>query len=154
MENAQVYLVRSDKDTHFSGAIIQDAGEAESIVGLPMSKCVIEQIDIIAKENLAFEVELYSADTHDDATNMDNDKFIGSMRFLAADGKTDGTYYKYSSANSVGTWRGIAYFDEDGEGSQALHAILRNRSAASKSAGAAGEVVVIFHVRPDVQSGM
>jgi hypothetical protein len=154
MENAQVYIVRSDKDTHFTGAIVTDAGEAESITGLPAYKCVIEALNIISKENLAWEVELYTKNTHDDAADMDNDSYIGSVRFTAGDGKTDGTYYKYSTANSVVNFRGVPYVDEDGEGSQELHAILRNRSAASKSAGAAGEAVISVQVRPDINSGM
>lgn len=154
MSDLQTYIVRSDKDTHFTGALATDAGEAEDITGLPAAKCTIEGVSIISKENLAWEVEFYSKDTHDDATDMDNDTFLGSARFLQTDGKTDGTYYKYSTANAVQSWRGLAYFDQDGEGSQEVHMILRNRDASSKSAGAAGEAVVILSVRPDFVSGM
>jgi len=141
--------IRSDKDTHFSGALAQNAIELENLsfpadwgtVGI--QECVIEGITIQADQNLEWDVFIWATDGHSD-TDLDLDKFIDFTNFATTDGKQiagAGQYY-YSSPSNLS----IPYRDDDK--TSELHVGLVNKSATAKNAGATGEVVVEFHVRP------
>lgn len=136
----------------------------------------IRAIAIIAKENLAFELQLFSRAVNSGATIPDDD-FVAVWQFAPlvvgppaspgypsapVDGAANGFFRQYVDGNM------IPYFDLDqlnqsnsfadvplGSGSQGgnarannakLHVRLVNRSAASKTAGAPGALQVIFYV--------
>jgi hypothetical protein len=146
---AFTYQVRSDKDTHFTGAIIQNAAEEENIV-LPQclrgmngnARAIVRSVAIVSDENLDWEVWLFRTDGFQDA-DLDLDTFTGFMAFAVADARQiagAGPFYYYRGELN------LPYQDADNTGE--LHIALVNRSAAAKSAGAAGEAVVILEMEP------
>lgn len=139
----QIHLIRSDKDVHFTGAIAQNAGEAESILftgDIAPQRYRIRSLNIISEENLAWEVVFFARSTFNGApqiADIDLYTFLGYFSFGAGDAiriAATGPYLYYIDGLD------IAYEDQDE--SQTLHLMLVNRSAAAKTAGAAGEVVV------------
>ena len=140
-----VYHVRSDKDTDFTTEIVQNAGDPENLV-LPgalsgvggNARIRIKNLAILSIENLAWEVWLFANDLFQES-NLDADRFLGFWTFAAADAKriaATGTYYYYVEDLD------IPYVDLDN--TSELHVMLVNRSAAAKTAGAAGYVVLDF----------
>lgn len=144
-------IVKSDKDTHFSGSLATDAGEAESITGeMKTSSGMIESVSLQSDQNLAWDLYFFATDGHTD-TDLDLDQNIGVVSFVAADGDQiagSGQYY-YSTSSSSQTFRPFPYVDEDN--TNEMHTVLVNRDSTSKNAGATGEVVIKVGFRPDVK---
>lgn len=138
------YNVRSDKDSHFTGAIAQNAGEDESLT-LPAclagingnARGLVRSLTLVADQNLDWEVQFWRSGTHG-AADIDTDKWIGGVVFTASsDAKQlagSGSYLYYKGNLD------IPYIDLDNSGK--LHVTLTNRSAGAKGAGAVGEVIV------------
>ena len=143
--------VRSDKDTHFTGALAQNAVKTENIsfpadwVTMGLRKAKIVDIKIISDQQLAWDVKFYSKDTHAVTTDLDADSFIRTFKFDASAGVqeagADQYYYDIDPSEFP-----FVYIDEDG--TSEFHVTLVNRSATPKTAGAAGEVVVIIQAIP------
>ena len=133
------YTMRSDKDTHFTGSIAQNAVEEESLTGLISNKVRITGIIILSDQELAYRVILYSTDAFADA-DLDVDSLINEFEFdLPGYGRRIAGTGKYSM---VVTDLDMDYIDEDG--TKELHVALQNLSSTSKNAGATGEVVLRF----------
>ena len=152
-------VIRSDKDTHFTGALAQNAGEDEdlahpSYAGFPTaghakkpdaiasSRIFIRELRVWSDQNLSWEVQFYSKDTFDD-TDADVDTFLGSFTFAVADGLqvAGAGLYRYNQTKLE-----LFYYDADKTGE--IHMKLVNRSTTSKNAGATGEVVVEIAAEP------
>ncbi len=143
-----VEFIRSDKDSHFTGAIAENAKEDESI-NMPsnwrasnITSMIIRGIAIQSDQNLEWDVAIWSSATTDD-TDLDLNKFIDYINFQATIGKQiggTGQYY-YALSNLF-----IPYSDEDNTGK--IHCSIINRSVTAKNAGATGEIVVIFSALP------
>ena len=141
---AHIHKIRSDKDTHFAGAIAQNASEEENLA-LPKGitgfgdhcKARLKTITLQSDENLNWEIMLFSSDTFAN-TDLDLDTFIGYWNFGTGAVRIAGAgqFYYYIAGLDV------PYQDDDASGE--LHVALVNRSAATKTAGAAGEVVIEF----------
>lgn len=149
-------LIKSDKDTHFSGALAQNAAESESLTGFSDVSGVIEQVSLISDQNLDWELMFFATSGFDDA-DYDADFFLGAVRFVAADGKQIagvGGYY-YCTANMALPFEPITYIDKTsvdaGNNSGSIYCVLVNRSATGKNAGATGEVAVNIVIRPDTE---
>lgn len=148
---AFVYQVRSDKDVHFVGAIAQNASE-EANISLPSAldgikgnaRSRIRSIIIESDENLAWELWFFGKDLFQES-DLDLDYFLGSVTFATGDGLRIGGAGQYCYYRED---LDLAYEDFDNSGE--LHVALVNRSAASKTAGASGEVVVTFYLEPQV----
>jgi hypothetical protein len=143
------YIV-SDKDSHFTGGLAQNAGEAESINfpadwrTIGVNQCVIESITIQSDQNLEWDIYLWSG-AEADNTDLDTDTFIDYFNYATTTGKQiagANQYYYASPSNNLN----IAYKDDDNSGK--LHVTLVNRSATAKNAGGTGEVKLQFIVRP------
>ena len=139
------YTVRTDKDVEFTGAIAQNASEEENVV-LPVTlkgingnaRIRLKGMHIISDENLDWEVWLFGNDLFQES-NIDNDRFLGRWSFVAADGlRIAGTGAYYYAIDGLD----VEYVDLDNSGE--IHVALVNRSAAGKTAGAAGEIVIEF----------
>jgi len=138
--NPSLRYVRTDKDTHFTGAINQNATEEENITGLASSKIIINSIAILSDQLLNYRVILFSQDTFDNA-DLDVDSFWGEIGLdLPSYGFQIAGAGKYYMAV---TGLNIPYEDKDG--SEELHIALQNLSATAKNAGATGEVVLEVH---------
>ena len=143
--NPLVYI-RSDKDVHFTGSIAQDAKGDESIsfpneIGRT-NEVVIEGIAIQADQQLEWDIFLWTGAEYDN-TDLDLDKFLGYINFPTADQKQIGAANQFYTAKT-----GLTIPYKDGDGTHKLHCSLVNRSATAKNAGATGEVVITFMVRP------
>lgn len=140
-----VITLKTDPDTAFTGAIVQNAVEYEDLA-LPSglsgiggrARVRLKMISVISKENLSWELMLFSKDTHATA-DPETDSFLGYWTFQSATAVRiagAGLYYYFISGLDV------PYWDDDASGE--LHVGLINRSAASKTAGANGEITVAF----------
>ena len=143
-------FIDTDKDTHFTGAIAQNAVEEENI-GMPanwatlqIQKAIISNITIESDQNLDWEVQFFLMIRRVILMPM---LIRRLLRFASAsDGKQVG---------DVGLWRydanpahkeGPEY--EDRDRTSEWHIALANRSVTAKAAGATGEVVVRFRATP------
>jgi len=131
------YTIRSDKDTHFTGALGQYAKEDENLSGMITNKAHITGITLVSDQQLWFKVLIWSKDTFDD-TNLDLDTLLAEV-----DIKLD--IYGWQVDGS-GPWRldmrnlALDVFDDDN--TNELHISLMNMSGTGKVAGASGEVVI------------
>lgn len=146
----EIVILRSDKDTHFTGGLAQDAMETESI-NFPsdwrtagINSCIIEGISIQSDQNLDWDVVIFSGSEFDN-TDLDLDKAIDYTSFANTVGKQVGGAGQYYYPLASSPFK-IPYVDEDRSGK--LHVGLVNRSATAKNAGATGEVVITFILRP------
>lgn len=134
-------VLRSDKDSNFTGEIIQNAKEDENLTGLASNKVMIKAVRIEAKEALDFVVIFWSKDTFDD-TDLDSDTFIEWVRFNLG-GTTGVNVIRPGGANQFyGSVTGLNIPYRDDDLSNELHVSLMNLSASAKTAGAAGEVII------------
>lgn len=137
------YTLRSDKDSHFTGAIAQNAKEDENLTGLLGNKVRITGVSLQADENLSFRVVFWKTDGFEDA-DLDLDRFCGEV---VIDLPTDG--YQIAGANQYYLdMRGLDIDYEDEDASNELHVSLMCLTAAGKTAGAGGEVVLEIFYEP------
>lgn len=138
------YTLRTDKDLQFTGAIAQNAKADENLTGLLGNKVRITGVSLQAKENLSFRVIFWKTDGFDD-TDLDLDRFCGEVTLdIPANG------YQIGAANQYYLdMRGLDLDYEDEDGTNELHISLMCLTAAGKTAGVPGEVVleVYYEVR-------
>ncbi|MFZ2938543.1 MAG: hypothetical protein WA066_07595 [Candidatus Omnitrophota bacterium] len=139
-------LIKSDKDTHFTEARIQNAQETES-VSLPADitanryhELYIESISIQADQNLEWDVYFWSSDEFDN-TDLDLDAALFVVNFPATAQKQIAGAGQYRIDDLVGMPYPIPTDNK-------IHISLCNRSDTAKNAGATGEVVIKLFVRP------
>lgn len=144
-----LYPVRTSSAVEFTGAIAQNAQETENIVlgsalqgtnGIAAN--ILQAIEIVATENLAYTLDFYGTDAFNSATPNLN-RFLGTWAFAASDGLQvagTGLYRYYIDGLGIPLWD----YDNSGE----LHVALVNRSVAGKSAGAGGAMTVTFWCTP------
>ena len=133
------YTLRTDKDSHFTGAIAQNATEEENLTGLNTNKVRITSVAIQSDQQLDYRVILFNSDTFAD-TDLDADRYF-------ADVELDLPSYGFRIAGAGQYYmvvNGLSIDYEDLDASKELHVALQNLSATGKNAGATGEVVVLF----------
>jgi len=147
---AFVYTVVSDKDTHFTTALAQNASESENLL-LPTAldgvngnaRSIIRGITVISDQNLDWQLVFFNSDTFVNA-DIDLNTAIASYKFTASTDALQvggsGSYYYFKDGLN------LPYLDADNTGE--LHVLLVNRSATGKNAGATGEVVIKVHMEP------
>lgn len=134
--------VRTDKDTHFTGTLAQNAQETENVTGLDSNAGSIKSLAILSDQQLDWDVVFYSTDGFVNA-DADVDSYLGRVEFGAADGRQiAGTgLFRYDAFDL-----NLPYLD--GDGTNELHVGLVNRSATAKAAGDTGEVVLRIGFQP------
>jgi ABC-type glycerol-3-phosphate transport system substrate-binding protein len=144
------YKVATDKDSHFTGAIAQNASEEENIV-LPAAlagvngdaRGTIRAIAVLSDQALDWQLVFCSKDVFTDA-DLDVDSCIVTYAFTASADALQiggsGPYHYFKDGLA------LPYVDEDYSGE--LHVALVNRSVTGKNAGATGEVVVKIFIEP------
>lgn len=148
-QTGRVFFATTDKDVDFTGALAQNAAATASISvpQLPSSAQVrLNNLEIISDENLAWEVWLWATSSFNtNASDLDALYPYGRWGFTAADGvQIAGTGPWYYFIPGLG----VPY--QDGQNLSKLNIMLINRSAASKTAGANGEIVIKFALEPAV----
>lgn len=146
-QSGTVIVVRSLSTRDFTGAIVQNAAAFANIPCPGMIKgpapARVRSLMIISVENLAWEVQFFSTNGFQQPGNIDADGYLGVWAFAVADGiriGATGHYYYYVDGQDV------PIVDQSDQG--ALHVALVNRSAAAKTAGAAGAVVLKIGLEP------
>ncbi len=143
-------IIASDKDTHFTGAIAQNATEEENIAFptewslIQCHKCEISNVSLESDQPLTWEVLFFATDAHGD-TDLDLDRAVTSLTFSSADAKRIGGANQYRYNLDPATFP-FTYIDEDR--SSEFHISLINRDATAKNSGATGEVVLTIHAVP------
>lgn len=131
--------IRTDKDTHFTGALIQNAKEDKNLVGLLTNKLRITGITILSDQRLNYKLLFWYTDGFENA-DLDLDMFCGEIEL-------DLTAYGIQ-VGGAGKWyldvRNLHLDYQDIDLSNELHVSLFNNCPVAKIAGAAGEVVVII----------
>lgn len=130
----QIHRVRSDKDTHFTTSLAQDALDIEDL-GTVQNPSKVIRVTVWSDQNLAWDVVLFRTSSGQPATDADLDTMTDWVSFAAGDGVR---------FNSTGLYRySVSGLDLRYAGdNNTLYLGLVNRSATSKNAGATGEVVI------------
>lgn len=131
--------VRTDKDTHFTGAIAQNAKEDENLTGLLADKIRITGITIQSDQRLNYKLLLWYKDSFEDA-DLDLDMFCGEaeLDLISYGIQVGGANQWYLDVRNLH----IDYEDQDA--TKELHVSLFNNCPTAKNAGATGEVVVVI----------
>ena len=144
-KSEKISITKTDKDTHFTGAIVQFDHETENLTGLTDDRIFIRGVNIQSDQNLKFRLIFWTKDTFSNA-DLDVDTYIDDVILDMSDVENtfrinnSGQYYlNVSSLN-------ILYEDEDS--SKELHCSLQNLSPTSKNAGASGEVQLDIKYAP------
>jgi len=128
------WLVRSDKDVEFTGALVQNAMELESYGTIPTPKVVITGLTILSDQNLSWRI-IFFGDSGADDTDADLDTMVASFDLI------DTTGFQIAGAGLFRYSLSGLEFRYAPEGRQ-LHVGLMNLSAGSKNAGVTGEIVL------------
>lgn len=133
----------SDKDTHFTGAIAQNANEQENLTDLESNDITIVSVGIQSDQALKYRLWFYETDGFDD-TNLDDDYFLDfiDLDLVTNDERLGGANQRYFAVHGLN----IDYTDRDA--SNELHVVLENLSATAKNAGATGEVKLQIKYTP------
>ncbi len=136
-DNKIIFTLTSDKDSHFSGAIVQNATEEENLVGLASNRIRITSITIQSDQSLDYRLIFFNTDAFANS-DLDVDDLAGEVELdIPSYGfRIAGANQYYMSVH------GLTLDYEDEDGSYELHVALQNLSATAKNAGATGEVVV------------
>ena len=139
------YSVSTDKDSHFTDQLIQDASESENVSGLRSSRVRILKAVMQSDQQLKFGLFIYRTKDFDDL-DIDSDKFVGYLEFNSP---------RYGVQQSGGQYRidlnglDIDYIDEDV--TNQLHLVLKNLSPTTKNSGPTGEVKFDFSIETKSQ---
>lgn len=159
MQQGNVLRIRTISTEQFTGAIAQNDAEIEVInVALLANNGAgggmaagghmrgrVHDIRLLSVENLDWAVELYGTEASfpENTPTIDDQIFLGRWEFLAADARKDNDdlFWKY--------WiPGLDMSYQDMQLRGCLYARLINRSAASKTTGPDGAIVIEFGIEP------
>lgn len=164
-----LYKVRTTSTVQWTAAIAQNAAVNANIAvpaGLSgmngQVECILRGLTIVSKEQLAWELAFYTSDLFA-GSSIDTDTYIGSWAFAASgtagDGEqiaATGDFLYYIDGLEIPLWDTdldvITAGLDATAGSGELHVRLVNRSAAAKTANAAGAIAVTFWLEP-MQAG-
>lgn len=137
-------LVRSDKDTHFTTALAQNAMDVESLT-IPDVRTtltfMIRHMTFLSDQDLDFDIYIWSTEAAED-TDLDADRFVCKVPMdTSISFRLNNTGVYYHQVLDLE----IPYRDQNPEAGDApkpkLYVGLANRDVTSKNAGATGEVV-------------
>lgn len=136
-------LFASDKDTHLTGDLIQNAIENESI-NMPtdwqtdgIQKCVISEVNIQCDQDLDLELILWATSGYSN-TDHDLDRMITRISFPAATADQIAGANQYYYKNAL--VQNIEYRDDDK--TSKVHFGIVNRDATTKNTAATGTVTL------------
>jgi len=141
--------IATDKDTHFTGALAENAIESESVdmpadwITADIEKCIISEMSFQSDQNLDWEL-IFWANSDYNETDLDNSKVITRISLAATTADQIAGTAQYIYDNPLA--QSIEYVDEDN--TSKIHVSLLNRSATGKNAGATGEVVLRMGCTP------
>lgn len=136
------YTIRSDKDTHFTLGLVQNAKEDEALAGLASNKIRVKRLKAQSDQNLDWQYYFWKTITTDD-TDLDIDSFCGRVTLDSAQGEqiAGANQYYYDNGRTDLPYECL-------DGTFVLDISLVNRSAVAKIAGATGENIVEVEYEP------
>jgi len=129
------WLLRSDKDVHYTTLLAQNAIDLENIGALPTPAVIITRVTVWSDQNLDWDIMFFRNATSQPNADIDLDAMVDWISFAVADGvQVAGTGpYRYSVSGIT-----LRYQPDDGD----AHVALINRNAVDKNAGATGEIAI------------
>lgn len=140
----KVEIYSTDKDVHFTGAIVMNNHETENITGLLSNRYMIRGVNIQSVQPLKYRLIFWSSSTFDN-TDLDIDTYIDDIELDMSAAPA----FRINNVNqyylNVGD---LAVIYEDFDVTRTLHVSLQNESAVAKLAGAAGAVQLDIKMSP------
>ena len=159
MQRGNVYPTQTDPAIHFTDALAQNVGEAESIQldeGIAAGRhcrSIIRHLTIISMQGLAWEVVFFNRRSFF-GTSPATSGFLSNYRFTASEGRIfSGTsLYHYHAANLDLNYNDLDFENKNlsfAERGGRMHLMLVNRTLGTdKLAGAAGAVRITISLEP------
>ncbi len=146
------HLFRTDKASHFTTAIAQNAIDWEHIpIPERIKRCAILSAAIIGKETIDFDLYFFSQDDENQAA-VENDDYLAKVDLdIPSDGHQIGGAELYRL--DVPLTSPIIYFDEDATDAipPEFHLGLVPRTAGGKAVNPAGDLEIIIIYDPSVK---
>lgn len=145
----KVVIARTVASSQFRDALAQNAALFLSldVKGLALGQRVdalLRGIQIVSVENLSWEIWLFRNAQYN-TTDCDTNKALGRWSFVAA------TAVRIAGAGLYNYYiEGLQVPVHDEDGTSKVHMALINRSAASKTAGDAGELAISLTLEPQL----
>jgi len=140
----KVEIYSTDKDVHFTGAIVMNDHETENLTGLLSNRYMIRGVNIQSIQPLIYRLIFWSSSTFDN-TDLDLDTYIDDVELDMSAAPA----FRINNINqyylNVGD---LAVIYEDFDITRTLHISLQNQSAVAKLAGAAGAVQLDIKMSP------
>lgn len=164
MQSGNQFVLRSNKDVDFIGALAQNAAKYADINMPPQvgGRNVLRSIAIVSKQNLAWELVFFRIQTPPDTSSanyINSYQLAGRWAFQAGDGVQIGAagpflYYIDGLSIPVEDWddrlpvspQPLRVFSSTTP--PRLHCALVNRSAAVKNGDSSGEILIDFRLEP------
>lgn len=141
----KIEIYSTDKDVHFTGAIVMNAQETENITGLLSNRYLVRGVNIQSDQALHYRLIFWGSDTFDD-TDLDVDTYIDDVDLDLSAG---GAAFRIAGAGQYYLNSGdLEILYEDYDITRELHISLQNLSAVAKNAGATGEVQIDIKMTP------
>ncbi len=141
-EKIEVYS--TDKDVHFTGAIVMNAEEQENLTGLLSNRYMIRGVNIQSIQPLKYRLIFWSSDQFSNV-DLDLDYYIDDVELDMSASPA----FRINGVNqyylNVG---GLEIIYEDFDITRELHISLQNESAIAKIAGALGTVQLDIKMSP------
>lgn len=132
---SEQWIARSDKDTHYTTALAQNALDLESFAVMPSASVQITRVTLWSDQNLDWDLMFFNDAVSQPSADADLHSMNDWIRFTVTDGVQIAAtgLFLYSVSGLRLNYKPV---------DRIFHVGLINRNAAAKNAGATGEVVV------------
>lgn len=144
-KSEKISIIETDKDTHFTTAIVRFEHETESLTGLSDNRIFIRGVNIQSDQPLKFRLIFWTKSTFED-TDLDDDSYIDDVILDMSD---NDNAFRINNANQY--YLNVSDLNilyEDKDSSNEVHCSLQNLSPIDKNAGATGEVQLDIKYAP------
>lgn len=144
-KSERIYVLETDKDSHFTGSISQFNHETENITGLSDERVFIRGVNIQSDQPLKYRLIFWRKDTFADV-DLNVDSYVDDVILDMSD--ADNTFRINNTGQYYLNISNLDILYEDEDSSHELHCSLQNLSSTSKIAGASGEVQLDIKYAP------
>ncbi len=140
----KIEIYSTNKDVHFTGAIVMNDHEKENLTGLLSNRYMVRGVNIQSDQPLKYRLIFWSSDQFDN-TNLNLDYYIDNVELdmsIAPAFRINGANQYYLNSGD------LAIIYEDFDITRELHISLQNESGQAKNAGVAGEVQLDIKMSP------
>jgi len=140
----KIEIYSTDKDIHFTGAIVMNDHEKENLTGLLSNRYMVRGVNIQSKQPLKYRLIFWSSDQFDN-TDLNLDYYIDDVELdmsAAPAFRINGVNQYYLNSGD------LAIIYEDFDITRELHISLQNELGPAKNAGVTGEVQIDIKMSP------